>query len=109
MARMVTGRNGSDTVDRAPDGARTSSMNCCLLVYNFDAAECPSIRQAISGANTSVMGPAPWRQASKAWRTTPRLLSVRVTVVSAIMVRHLGMDRPNQLAGQLVNGRWPGR
>jgi hypothetical protein len=59
MARIVTGRNGSDAVNRAPKGVRTSSMNCCLLLYSFDAAECPSIRQTISGANTSVMGPAP--------------------------------------------------
>jgi hypothetical protein len=51
--------NGSDTVNRAPNGARTPSMNRCLLRYSFDATECPSIRQTISGANTSVMAPVP--------------------------------------------------
>jgi hypothetical protein len=34
-------------------------MNCCLLAYSFDAAECPSIRQTISGANTPVTAPFP--------------------------------------------------
>jgi hypothetical protein len=28
-----------------PNGVRTSSMNCCLLPYSFEAAECPSMRQ----------------------------------------------------------------
>ena len=57
---------------------------CCLLRYSFDAAECPSIRQTMSGANTSVMAPVPWRQASKAWRMIARLVSVRVAGVCVI-------------------------
>src|SRR6516165_3747866 len=52
-------------------------MNCCLLRYSFDAAEWPSIRQAMSGANTPVIGAVPWCQASKAWRMISRLVSVR--------------------------------
>ncbi len=66
-------------------------MNCCLLRYSFDAAECPSIRQTMPGANTSVMAPVPWRQASKAWRMISRLVSVRVAEVSVIWFLRPGM------------------
>ena len=41
-------------------------MNCCLLRYSFEATECPSMRQAMPAANTSVMAPVPRCQASKA-------------------------------------------
>src|SRR5438105_7962908 len=80
--RIVVGRKGSDVVNRAPKGLRTSSINCCLLVYSFEATECPSIRQTMSGANTSVMALVPLCQASKVWRMIFRLASVRVAPVS---------------------------
>jgi hypothetical protein len=74
---IVTGRKGSaEAENRAPKGASTSSTNCCLLSYRFDATECPSIRQTISGANTSVMEPVPFFQASNASRIVSRLASV---------------------------------
>ena len=69
-------QKGLDVVNRAPKGLRTSSINCCLLAYSFEATECPSIRQTMSGANTSVMAPVPWCQDSKAWRMIFRLASV---------------------------------
>src|SRR5690349_23836930 len=87
--RMVTGRNGCPPANRAPNGASTSATNCCVPRYSRAAAECPSIRQTMPGANTSVMGLVPWRQASKAWRMISRL-------VSACVIRLL---RP---------GSWPG-
>src|SRR5689334_10120060 len=74
--RMVTGRNGSPPANRAPNGASTWSTNCCVPRYSLATAECPSIRQTMPGANTSVIGPVPWRQASKAWRMISRLVSV---------------------------------
>ena len=57
-------------------------MNCCLLEYSFEATECPSIRQIISTANTSVMAPVPWCQRSKAWRMIVRLASVELALIS---------------------------
>jgi hypothetical protein len=41
-------------------------QNCCLLPYSCEAAECPSMRQIMPGANTEVTAPVPWRHASKA-------------------------------------------
>jgi hypothetical protein len=71
--RIVIGRNGSgEAAKRAANGVRTSSMNSCLSPYSFDATEWPSIRQTISGANTSVTEPVPSRHTSSAWRMTCR-------------------------------------
>jgi hypothetical protein len=36
--RILIGRNGSDVANRAPKGASTSSINCCLLPYSLDAS-----------------------------------------------------------------------
>ena len=73
IERIVTGRNRSPAANRAPNGARTSSMNSALLAYSRDAAECPSIRHTMSGANASAIAPVPSRQASNARRIASRL------------------------------------
>jgi hypothetical protein len=51
-------------------------MNCCLSRYSFDAKECPSIRQTMSAANTSVIAPVPSRHAANARVTNCRFASV---------------------------------
>src|SRR5439155_15505532 len=61
MERKRMGRNGSPAANRAAKGARTSSTNCWLFAYCFEATECPSMRQTMSGAKTSVIRPRPRR------------------------------------------------
>jgi hypothetical protein len=47
---MLTGRNGSPALKRAPNGWRTSSRNCCVLAYFLDTADLPVISQVMSSA-----------------------------------------------------------
>jgi hypothetical protein len=73
MARMLTGRNGSLELKRAPNGWRTSSMNCCALAYFLDTADLPVISQVMSSAKMLVTYPVPVAQERNASVTMSRL------------------------------------
>src|ERR1700722_1226713 len=73
MARILTGRNGSLELKRAPNGWRHSSMNCCVLAYFLDAAGLPVISQVMSSAKMLATYPVPFAQERNASVTISRL------------------------------------
>src|SRR5580693_9039205 len=73
MARMLTGRNGSLELKRAPNGCRHSSRNCCVLAYFRDAADLPVISQVMSSAKMLATYPVPLAQERNASVTISRL------------------------------------
>src|SRR6185437_9410253 len=73
MARMLTGRKGASELKRAPNGRRTSSMNCCVLENFLDTADLPAISHVMSSAKMLVMYPVPFAQERNASVTISRL------------------------------------
>jgi hypothetical protein len=78
---MLTGRNGSLELKRAPNGWRTPSTNCCVLAYFLDTADLPVNSQVTSSAKMLVMYPVPFAQEGNASatisRSDPWLISLR--------------------------------
>src|SRR5882724_2379294 len=73
MARMLTGRKGSSELKRAPNGRRTSSMNCCVLENFPDTADRPAISHVMSSAKMLATYPVPFAQERNASMTISRL------------------------------------
>src|SRR3984885_13178156 len=73
MARILTGRNGSLELKRAPNGWRHSAMKCCVLAHFLDAADRPMISQVMSSAKMLATYPVPFAQERNASVTISRL------------------------------------
>src|SRR5262245_16763070 len=84
IERIRSGRNRSPAANRPPNGARTSSTTSWRLAYSREATECPSMRQTMSGANTSAICAVPACQASKASRMIWRLASVAALMAATL-------------------------
>src|ERR1700728_2466012 len=97
---MVTGRNGSPALNRAPNGCSTSSTNWRVLGYFLETADLPVISQVMSSAKMLVTYPVPFIHAAKASVTISRsegiwVLFLTRTWLKFVYVQAGWRDRPS--------------